>query len=158
MSNVKPGSGDLDFGSGDDDAAESTETEGPPSRESGASTGEPTPTPAREAGPDRDALPGRSESDPDAERDPATARSSADDYPYFVRRSNVGDERENRLEVHVRDEVAGREAEFRNRLAEALDTDEVAKTDAREFALLAAFDDPERVAERMRAEGFGILD
>jgi hypothetical protein len=32
------------------------------------------------------------------------------------------------------------------------------KTDAREFALLVAFQHPDRVAELMREEGFGALD
>jgi len=46
---------------------------------------------------------------------------------------------------------------FRNELAEHLDVNEVSKTDAREFALLAAFENPERVAELMRDEGFGTF-
>lgn len=40
---------------------------------------------------------------------------------------------------------------------EELGASEVSKTDAREFALLAAFQYPERVAELMREEGFGAL-
>lgn len=78
-------------------------------------------------------------------------------YPYLVRRSNVGDERGKRLEVHVREHVADREASFRSHLAELLGTDEVSKTDAREFALVAAMEHPELVAEQMRAEGFDEL-
>ncbi|MEZ3145722.1 acyl-CoA dehydrogenase [Halobaculum sp. MBLA0143] len=78
-------------------------------------------------------------------------------YPYLVRRSNVGDERGKRLEIHVREHVADREAAFRSRLAELLGTDEVSKTDAREFALVAAMEHPELVAEQMRAEGFDEL-
>ena len=78
-------------------------------------------------------------------------------YPYLVRRSNVGDERSKRLEVHVRQHVADREAAFRSELADLLDTDEVSKTDAREFALVAAMEHPELVAEQMRAEGFDEL-
>jgi len=79
-------------------------------------------------------------------------------YPYFVRRSNVGDERDNRLELFARDEVVSREAKFRNQLASKLGTDDVAKTDAREYALLAAFDNVEDVAELMRGDGYGELD
>lgn len=83
--------------------------------------------------------------------------SPAEEYPYFVRRNNVGDERDTRLEIHVRGKVADQEAEFRNELASQLDVNEISKTDAREFALLAAFQHPERVAELMRDEGFGSL-
>lgn len=79
-------------------------------------------------------------------------------YPYFVRRSNVGDERDNRLELFARDDVAARESEFRNRLASELGTNDVAKTDAREYALLAAFDNVEDVAELMKEDGYGELD
>lgn len=80
------------------------------------------------------------------------------EYPYFVRRSNVTDEREHRLELHLRPEISGQEPAFRNELAAALDTDAVSKTDAREFALMFAFQHPEQVAKLMRDEGFGILD
>ena len=79
-------------------------------------------------------------------------------YPYFVRRSNVGDERDNRLELFARDEVVSREAEYRSRLASELGTDDVAKTDAREYALLAAFDNVEDVADLMREDGYVELD
>lgn len=79
-------------------------------------------------------------------------------YPYFVRRNNVGDERDNRLELFARDEVIAREAEFRSQLASELGTDDIAKTDAREYALLAAFDNVEAVAELMREDGYGELD
>ena len=97
---------------------------------------------------------------PTASQDSETvvSSSSANEYPYFVRRSNVGDERDTRLEIHVRDKVAEQEAKFRSELAKHLSTSEVSKTDAREFALLDAFQNPERVADRMREEGFGILD
>lgn len=84
--------------------------------------------------------------------------ASAAAYPYFVRRSNVTDERDQRIEVHLRPEISGREAAFRTELAAALETDTVPKTDAREFALKFAFQHPEQVAELMRAEGFGVLD
>ncbi len=89
--------------------------------------------------------------------EPAASDSGAEKYPYFVRRSNVGDERDTRLEIHVRDKVADQEAKFRNELAEHLETNEISKTDAREFALLAAFHNPEQVADLMRDEGFGTL-
>ena len=145
MSNFKTGAGNLDFSSReetdeddeDETAVESTDHQVTVTEESASAS---------------------SEKRSIQESKSVTAPSSAQDYPYFVRRSNVGDERDTRLEIHVRDEVAKQEAKFRNELAEHLNTDEVSKTDAREFALLSAFRDPERVADRMREEGFGILD
>lgn len=85
------------------------------------------------------------------DRTPATGS----EYPYFVRRNKVGDERTERLELHLREQVAAKEAEFRSTLAEQLGTDEVSKTDAREFALLAAFENPALVADLMVEEGYG---
>lgn len=145
MSNFKTGAGNLDFSSGnetddndeDETAAESTDHQVTATEESASAFSE------------RSSI---------QEPKSVTTHSSAREYPYFVRRSNVGDERDTRLEIHVRDEVAKQEAKFRNELAEYLNTDEVSKTDAREFALLSAFRDPERVADQMREEGFGILD
>ena len=130
---MKKGSGTLDFGGGDDDSddAEATDSEPP--------VDDPAPTPDHQ---------------PSADTEPSSTEPK---YPYFVRRSNVGDERDKRLELHVREQVASRESEFRSRLAEELDTDDVSKTDAREFALLAAFENPQLVAELMEREGFGEL-
>jgi hypothetical protein len=144
MSNFKSGSGDLDFGDDTDEeeetAAEAAETH-PDQEEPESTTPEQTTatTPAGEA------------------REQSTSSSPAEEFPYFVRRNNVGDERDTRLEIHVRDKVADQEADFRNELANRLEVSEISKTDAREFALLAAFHDPERVAELMRDEGFDIL-
>lgn len=147
MNNFKSGSGNLDFGGNDgtDEEDETpaetteiqTEDEQPESkpREQTSST-----APTRGA------------------TDEAAAGSPPEEYPYFVRRNNVGDERDTRLELHVRDKVTDREAAFRSELAERLGASEVSKTDAREFALLVAFQQPERVAELMREEGFGALD
>jgi len=147
MNNFKSGSGNLDFGGNDgtDEEDETpaetteiqTEDEQPESkpREQTSST-----APTRGA------------------TDEAAAGSPPEEYPYFVRRNNVGDERDTRLEIHVRDKVADQETEFRNTLANQLGVNEVSKTDAREFALLAAFHYPNRVAELMRNEGFGALD
>ncbi|OYR69877.1 hypothetical protein [Halorubrum ezzemoulense] len=89
---------------------------------------------------------------------PPASDTEAHQYPYFVRRSNVGDERDNRLEIFARDEVVSREAEFRSRLATELGADDIAKTDAREYALLAAFNNVKHVAELMRGDGYGELD
>lgn len=146
MSNFKSGSGDLDFGSSDDDdeedetTAETTETQAEEKKPVSTSTEQTTATaPARGATKE------------------SAAGSPTEEYPYFVRRNNVGDERDTRLEIHVRDKVADQEADFRNELANQLGVNEVSKTDAREFALLAAFHHPKRVAELMRDEGFSAL-
>ncbi|MFU1783789.1 hypothetical protein ACM16X_20710 [Haloarcula japonica] len=90
--------------------------------------------------------------------DTGPRQTSSHQYPYFVRRSNVGDERDNRLELFARDKVVSREAEFRSQLASELGADDISKTDAREYALLAAFDNVEDVAELMRGDGYGELD
>ncbi len=142
MSNFKSGSGDLDFSDNDEDPDDTDDD--PVSTSGGQAT--------TEARTDQTANETVEESSNDS-----TNRSSASQYPYFVRRSNVGDERDTRLEIHVRDRVANQESEFRNELAELLDVTEVSKTDAREFALLAAFHHPERVAELMEEEGFGAF-
>lgn len=139
MSNFKSGSGNLDFGGGDQDEEEGEKTvEGSKTPDEGSEDAESTS--------DHVSTGGSSVSNPPTE-----------EYPYFVRRNNVGDERDTRLEIHVRDKVADRETQFRNELAEHLGANEVSKTDAREFALLAAFHHPERVAELMEDEGFGAL-
>jgi hypothetical protein len=161
MSNFKSGSGNLDFGGGDDgdDEPESetsdTQSEDTQSKakQTTESSAESTTSPeATDNDTDASASDGKSA---DGETKTQTA---ADRYPYFVRRNNVGDERDNRLEIHVRDRVADQEATFRSELADHLGANEVAKTDAREFALLMAFEHPERVAELMQDEGFGALD
>ena len=148
MTSFKSGSGDLDFDSGseDDDREEDGE---------GASGG-----PAATAEPEGSTDDSRAATDdgPSADRSQSAADASSETYPYFVRRSNVTDERDQRIEVHLRKEVSGQEAAFRSELADQLDTEEVAKTDAREFALKFAFQHPEKVAELMREEGFGVLE
>jgi len=150
MSNFKSGSGNLDFG-GDDESAEAepntSESEETPSSAAKVPSEEPTEKIDRTSGQERDS----------EATDSRTPTNDSPEYPYFVRRNNVGDERDTRLEIHVRDNVASQESEFRNKLAEHLDANEIAKTDAREFALLAAFENPEAVAELMQEEGFGAL-
>jgi hypothetical protein len=95
----------------------------------------------------------------DSQQDEASTvtGSASNKYPYFVRRNSVGDERSTRLELHVRDDVADQEGEYLGELAGELDTDRVAKTDAREFALKLAHENPEEVARLMRDEGYGEL-
>ena len=137
MTNFKSGSGNLDFGD-EEPTADDREAESFDERGATADTDDDA---ATQATADR------------AEDGPA----GGERYPYFVRRNNVGDERDTRLEIHVRDKVADREAGFRHALADKLDASDVSKTDAREFALLAAFEHPEQVARLMREEGFDTL-
>jgi hypothetical protein len=153
MSNFKSGSGNLDFG-GSEKSDDSDETEQKASNSTPSEQSERVPSDKPDAAIDS------SEAGQSSEHNSTQAEStpSTQNYPYFVRRSNVGDERDTRLEIHVRDKVADREAKFRNELAERLGANEISKTDAREFALLAAFQHPERVAELMEDEGFGALD
>ena len=159
MSNFKSGSGNLDFGGSETDeedeaTEETTETQIDENDES-RTTNQSTTTSMEESSPSVDSSGTGSGQDSVVEEETETAREQ---YPYFIRRNNVGDERDTRLEIHVRDKVADREAKFRNELAAQLGASEVSKTDAREFALLMAFQRPERVAELMREEGFGALD
>ncbi|MWV65506.1 acyl-CoA dehydrogenase [Halorubrum sp. JWXQ-INN 858] len=152
MSNFKSGSGNLDFGA--EKERSNDEADGADDADDADGVNED----AREGSADSTTEPTAERTASDTATDDATgSETERHEYPYFVRRSNVGDERDTRLEIHVRDEVAEGEAAFRNELAERLETNEVSKTDAREFALLAAFRHPERVAELMRDEGFGAL-
>lgn len=179
MTNFKSGSGNLDFGSeestsgsdgtdaGTDDSTDRTADERDERAE--AATSEPTDgseavstdsRSAPETGSGQRTSSGSSvaeEIGSSTGKDESLTGTATQEYPYFVRRRNVGDERDTRLEIHVRDKVAEREGSFRSELAEHLDASEVSKTDAREFALLVAFRHPERVAELMREEGFGIV-
>jgi hypothetical protein len=162
MTSFKSGSGDLDFDGKDetdnDDTADETTTE--------QTVGEEKPEPVSQeqdtSGSSNNSsterkTTGQSISDGSGEGS-APSHPPANVYPYFVRRNNVGDERDNRMEIHVRDKVTSQESNFRTELAEYLDVDEIPKTDAREFALLTAFQHPESVAELMRDEGFGALE
>ncbi|MFC6763972.1 acyl-CoA dehydrogenase [Natrinema soli] len=135
---MKKGSGSLDF-SGDD----SDEPDDDPRRPDSSDDGR-----GDRADPQSEPTTTEPEPEPDDEHE----------YPYFVRRSKVGDERDERIEVHLRSDVSDQESAFRNDLADALETGEVSKTDAREFALKYAFENPEAVAELMRSEGYGITD
>ncbi|GAB3024245.1 acyl-CoA dehydrogenase [Natronobiforma cellulositropha] len=160
MTSFKSGSGNLDFGgSGDrsrDEGEDATDSSAAAEADSSSSTeaGSSTPaqsqeTPSPSAGAEQ-VTEAPNESPDTAGETPA--------YPYFVRRNNVTDERDHRIEVHLRREISSQESSFRNALADQLDTDEISKTDAREFALMYAFQNPAGVAELMREDGFGILD
>ena len=145
MNSFKNGSGNLDFGADDSDEEEpSTETTTPEEPSDADTDEQSTSQSSQQSSSNTSSSTGKSE--------------SAEKYPYFVRRSNVGDERDNRLEIHVRNKVVEREAAFRSELAEQLGIDEVPKTDVREFALLDAYQHPKRVAERMQEEGWGELE
>lgn len=164
MSNFKSGSGNLDFGGEDEDDAEADTTAAaaqPQTEDQEAAASAASEESAAASSDSASAETASSASQSVADRmsaEEATASAhTAQQYPYFVRRSNVGDERDTRLKIHVRDKVADQEAAFRNELADQLGVNEISKTDAREFALLAAFHNPEWVAELMRDEGFGTL-
>ena len=164
MSNFKSGSGNLDFGGNDEDDEEAettaeasqTQTERNEDAES-ASSEESISASSDRASSGTESTPSQPVSDRMSAGESTASDPTSEKYPYFVRRSNVGDERDIRLEIHVRNKVADQEAKFRNELAEHLGVNEISKTDAREFALLAAFHNPERVAELMQDEGFGTL-
>lgn len=145
MTSFKSGSGDLSFGNDGNDEEDTSAVENESEEASHASSEQSTPKLSQSS-----AQTDNSSSQSDSTTSPK--------YPYFVRRNNVGDERDNRLEIHVRDKVIDREAEFRRELAEQLGVGEISKTDIREFALLDAYHNPERIAKRMQEEGFGELD
>ncbi|WP_080503501.1 acyl-CoA dehydrogenase [Halococcus thailandensis] len=161
MSNFKSGSGDLNFGSSGENDESDTETTEAQTTEENASespvTKESTPNPPDNTSSDSGDSSEQSVSG-QVSAGHSTTTTPAEKYPYFVRRNNVGDERDNRLEVYVRDKIADQEAGFRSVLADHLEASEITKTDAREFALLAAFHHPERVAELMEDEGFNALN
>ena len=162
MSNFKSGSGNLDFGSDDDQEtdkrSQQEETDAGEEDEGGSVPPDQATTEESSENEEVNQSGKANESvdhgSSDEQRKTETTRS---EYPYFIRRNNVGDERDTRLEIHVRDRVAEQEASFRNDVADQLGVSEISKTDAREFALLAAFEHPEKVAQLMEEEGFGAI-
>lgn len=160
---MKRGSGNLDFGSGDasDDEDVESETENQDKSTQGTNS-EPdrpvTQSPSAESVPEPVSADDSDEDSIEAETEDNDNGGGREQFPYFVRRNNVGDERDERIEVHLRKSVHSQESAFRNQLADELGTEEVSKTDAREFALKFAFENPEGVAELMREEGFGLID
>lgn len=155
MTSFKSGSGDLDFDSGSEN--DDREADGEGASGESAATAEPEGNTAEPEG-NTDDSHAATDDRRAADRSQSTTDARSETYPYFVRRNNVTDERDQRIEVHLRKVVSRREAAFRSELADQLDTEEVAKTDAREFALKFAFQHPEKVAELMREEGFGVLE
>ena len=158
MNSFKDGSGDLFGDKSEDEREEATQkdTEGSSTQQNEAAQDIPTGTSSQTS--DGEASGKDIEQSEASTVQAKTSASDTADYPYFVRRNNVTDERNKRLELHVRDEIEEKEAEFRSALAEQLETAEVSKTDAREFALLTAFRNPEQVAALMEEEGFGAID
>lgn len=91
----------------------------------------------------------------------SVTEANQEEYPYFVRRSKTLDERTERIEVWVRPDVTANESAWLDSLADALGTDQVAKTDAREYALLVAQEDEavqRKIADRMEADGYGMFE
>ena len=164
MSNFKSGAGNLDFGSTDkaeentDSTSETADAQEEQDQSASTSTEQSVSAPPDGQSSKTDTTVEQPAADTTSTPEQTESKFSAETYPYFVRRSNIGDERDTRLEIHVRDKVAEQEAKFRSELAEQLGASDISKTDAREFALLAAFHYPDRVAELMREEGFGALD
>jgi hypothetical protein len=154
----KSGSGNLDFESNDNETSEAEEQNGVEERADEGSVSDKegslkeTSGDTTEQSTEQATTGGNNQSDLKQVTDTAS-----EEYPYYIRRSKIGDERDKRIELHVRDTVANDEPTFRNKLSDELDVGEVAKTDAREAALLFAFQNPERVAELMREEGYGVF-
>lgn len=166
----KSGSGNLSFGDSDEEEADDEPVETGEEIDDIADEGADVQEPKEDNSEEVDGSGGSSEAKEakSTSEESPTSTSTANEagssqtsdhqYPYFVRRSNVGDERDNRLELFARDKVVSREAEFRSQLASELGADDISKTDAREYALLAAFDNVKDVAELMRGDGYGELD
>jgi hypothetical protein len=145
---MKDGSGDLDFG---DDAQEEDSEEAPVGEvdEPAGARGN-TEEPESESVDETTSVNSRKASG----KSPNSSSTKESEYPYFLRREKVGDERSERIELRIREKVKDQEYDFRRELEDALGGVEVKKTDAREFALLAAFENPEKVAELMKDEGY----
>lgn len=135
----KTGAGDLDFSKGKQEKSNNDSNRNSQSTESSTSVDQQS-------------------KEPETRSDQVNQASQphTQEYPYLVRRENVGDERDERIEVFLRGKVTSKEGEYRQSLAAELGEDSISKTDAREFALLYAFQNPEGVAELMREEGADI--
>ncbi|WP_311136950.1 acyl-CoA dehydrogenase [Natronosalvus amylolyticus] len=163
---MKSGSGDLDFGQPDSenesesDSESESETTPDATEEADSATDFPPDSTTDGSSPGIENPDDDTVSEPEPEQATADATDDVDDaqYPYFVRRRNVMDERDQRIELHLRESVANKEVAFRNALASELGGNEVSKTDAREFALKLAFQNPEGVAKLMKEEGYRAGD
>lgn len=175
QSGIKPGAGALDFDEGEEDdepdeseaSIDATETEEAPSEGETGETAESEPD--RET---REPTRGDSSRTETASSRGRVRRSQREErvraaefgaieeedtveYPYFVRRNKVGDERTERIDMEIRPEVQEGEAELMNKVARMLGTESVAKTDVREYAMIVAQENWDLVAERMIEDGYG---
>jgi hypothetical protein len=141
---IKPGAGEVGFGENGDEENEGEQQE---EKVSDTSTGT-----DREVSDSTTTT--KSIEDSKRQARNRTERKSQQ-YPYFVRRDKVGDERSERIELRLRSEVMDMESPFIRDLENILGGD-VSKTDAREFAMKVGFENPEKVAELMRDDGFGL--
>lgn len=148
---MKSGSGDLDFGQDDEEGDEDLHEEDP--EQVNNVSEENISHPLEDTGDSTDDVENQPPS-PSKESGPNTSTSSETKYPYFLRRGKVLDERNDRLEVHVREEVKSMESQLENDLEEIFGGSDVKKTDIREFAIILAAQNPEMVAELMREEGY----
>lgn len=154
----KSGSGNLDFGNSDNESSETGEQNDAEEQAEEREVSDKEESSTETSGGQFEQPTEQTTSGDSNQSDSKQAEDTpSEEYPYYIRRSNIGDERDKRLELHVRDSVTSDEPTFRSRLADELNVDEVAKTDAREAALLFAFQNPEKVAELLREEGYGVF-
>lgn len=154
----KSGSGNLDFGSNEDETSETENKNDAEEQTEESKVSDKKESPKEPSGGTSKRSTEQLTIEENDQSDSTQAKDKpSEEYPYYIRRSNIGDERDKRLELHVRDTVTSDEPMFRSKLADELDVDEVAKTDAREAALLFAFQNPERVAEILQEEGYGVF-
>ncbi|WP_255681483.1 acyl-CoA dehydrogenase [Natrinema sp. SYSU A 869] len=127
---MKDGAGDLDFGQSDD--TEETTDSGSPD-DSSSNDGQ-----QNQDQPHSSETSANQTAEQSTSQSVSTNEPESEDhkYPYFVRRSKVLDERDERIEAHLRKEVTDQESDFRSALADELETNnDIPKSDAREFAL-----------------------
>jgi hypothetical protein len=85
-----------------------------------------------------------------------TTETRRDDLPYYARRATVNSERDTRLDLRVRSEVADQESDVLDELAEEFQSN-VNKIDLREAALKFAYRNPDAIASVLREDGFHLV-
>ena len=154
----KSGSGNLDFGSNDNESSETGDQNDTKKQAEERKVSDKEESSKETSGGAFEQPTEQTTTGENNQSDSTQAKGTpSEEYPYYIRRNNIGDERDKRLELHVRNTVTSDEPMFRSKLADELDVDEVAKTDAREAALLFAFQNPEKVAELLQEEGYGVF-
>lgn len=117
-------------------------------------TSEPAPSTADDGGVEATAAPA-------APSSAGAAGGHVDELPYIARRNVLGKsisfERSTRVEIFLQDDTVAREDDWLAELEAALGED-VNKLDAREAALLYAFENPEGVAATLREMGVNYYD